>query len=267
MKISIIISILLSLNFGVFQPELILEKELDYKADFITVDQLGYLYIINGSKLKKLDLENNLEKNYSNTLHGRINLIDASDPFKTLIFYKEFNKIEFLSKNFSSIASPIQLDDLGYYNVLSACQSVSGGFWIFDQSLCQLVYVDKNRNAVRKSSQLSDLVGQNIEQKQFSMLEKNDYIYLGISGEGVLLFDTYGTYIKTFPLLNIDVFQINNGIISYYYKGEMYFYNTKDFTESKFTLPEHSCKQVIIEKERLFILTEEKIFIYQLNNL
>lgn len=267
MKISYILFILISLNLGESQPEFVLEKELNYKAEFITVDQLGYLYIINGSKLKKFDFENKLEKNYSNTLSGRINTIDASDSFKTLVFYKEFNKIEFLSKNFSSITSPIQLDDLGYYSVLSACQSVGGGFWIFDQSLSQLVYIDKNRNAVIKSSQLSDLIGQDIEQKQVYMLEKNDYIYLGISGEGVLLFDSYGTYIKTFPLLNIGIFQVNNEIISYCYKGELYFYNTKDFTESHFTLPKHDYKQVLIEKNRLFVLTKEKILIYQLKKM
>ncbi len=267
MKISYILFILMSLNLGGSQPDFVLEKVLDYKAEFITVDQLGYLYIINGSKLKKFDFENELEKNYSNTLSGRINTIDASDSFKTLIFYKEFNTIEFLSKNFSPITSPIQLDNLGYYNVLSACQSVGGGFWIFDQSLSQLVYIDKNRNTVIRSSQLSELVGQNIEQDQVYMLEKNDYIYLGISGVGVLLFDSYGTYIKTFPLLHIDVFQVNNKIISYCYKGELYFYNTNNFSESHFTLPKHDCKQVVIKEEKLFVLTEEKIFIYQLKNL
>lgn len=267
MKLSFILFTLISLNLGGVQPEFVLEKELDYKAEFITVDQLGYLYVINGTKLKKIDFENNLEKNYSNTLSGKINTIDASDPFKTLIFFKEFNQIEFLSKNFSSITSPIQLDDLGFYNVLSACQSVSGGFWIFDQSLSQLVYIDKNRNPIMRSSQLSDLIDQNNEQKQIYMLEKNDYIYLGVSGEGVLLFDSYGTYIKTFPLLNIDIFQVNNGIISYYFKGELYFYNTKNFTESHFTLPKHDCQQVLIEKNRLFVLTKEKIFIYQFKKM
>jgi hypothetical protein len=267
MNTSIFLFIAIFFNILVSQPGFVLEKELDSKADFIKVDQLGYLYLVNGTNLKKLDLRNNLEHNYSNILSGRINSIDVTDPFKTLIFYQEFNKLEFLNKNFSSITSPIQLDDLGYYSILSACQSVGGGFWIFDQSLSQIVYIDKNRNTVMRSSQLFEMIGQNIDQKQVSMLEKNDYIYLGISGVGVLLFDIYGTYIKTFPLMNIGVFKVNNGIISYYFNEELYFYNTEDFTESHLSLPKHDYKQVLIEKERLFILTEEKIFIYQLNNL
>jgi hypothetical protein len=266
MLISCILSILVSIIFSVSQPGYVLEKELDYKADFFTSDQLGNLYIIKNTELIKVDFENNREKSYSNSLSGNISTVDVSDPFRTLLFYKDFNKIVFLDKNLSEIISPVILDDLGYYNVLSACQSVNGGFWIFDQSLSQLVYIDKNLNIVKKSSQLSDLLGQNIEQKQVFMLEKNDYIYLGISGEGVLLFDSYGTYLKTFPLLNISEFQVNNGIISYYKDGKLYFYDTNNFTEDHITLPKHDCIQVRIENKRLFMQTKGKIFIYQLNN-
>ncbi len=266
MLISFILPIFVSIIFLVSQPGYVLEKELDYKADFFTSDQLGNLYIIKNTELKKVDFENNQEKNYSNSLFGKISTVDVSDPFKTLLFYKDFNKIVFLDKNLSEIISPIILDDLGYYNVLSVCQSVNGGFWLFDQSLSQLVYIDKNLNTVKKSSQLSDLPDQNSEQKQVFMLEKNDYIYLGINGEGVLLFDNYGTYLKTFPLLNSGVFQVSNGIISYYKEGKLYFYNTNNFTENHITLPKHDCIQVRIENKRLFMQTKEKIFIYQWNN-
>ncbi len=267
MKFALILFVFVSIIISGNQTEFVLEKELKIKADFITVDQLGSLYIINGAKIKKINLENNLEQNYSNILFGKINSLDAIDPFKTLVFYQEFNKIEFLNKDFSAMASPILLDDLGYYNVLSACQSVSGGFWIFDQSLSQLVYFDQHRKPAMKSSQLSSIIGQDFEQNQVFMLEKNDYIYLGIRGEGVLLFDSYGTYIKTFPLTNISAFQVYNEIISYYNKGELHFYNTNDYTEKHISLPKHEYKQVLIEKNRLVILTEEKIFIYHSNNL
>lgn len=266
MPISFIVYIFISINFLIPQSKYILEKELDYKVDFFTVDKLGHLYLIKNSELKKVDLENKHKKSYSNILSGRINTVDVSDPFRTLLFYKDFNKIELLDKNLSKIISPIILDDLGYYNVLSVCQSVNGGFWIFDQSLSQIVYIDKKLNSVKKSSQLSDLIDPNIESEQVFMIEKNDYIYLGIRGEGILLFDSYGTYIKTFPLLNISLFQVNNGVISYYHDGELYFYDTNNFEENHLNLPKLEYKQVMIENKKLFVQTEEKIFIYQLNN-
>lgn len=266
MKFTILLSVLFTISFLDYQSEFVFEKKLEYKADFIAVDKLGFLYLVNSTGIKKIDLENKIEENYSNILFGKINTIDISDSFKTLIFYKEFNKVEFLNKNFTSIGSPIQLDDLAYYNVLSVCQSASGGFWIFDQSLSQLLYIDSNRKTLNRSSQLTGLLGQNIDQKQVYMLEKNDYIYLGIEGEGILLFDSYGTYIKTFPLHNAGIFQVNNEIISYNFNGELYFYDTKDFTERSMILPKHECEQVLVEKGRLFVKTKKNVFIYKLNN-
>lgn len=266
MPIFSIISIIFSITFSVFQTEYALEKELKYKSEFFTVDQLGFLYLIQNTEIKKIDFNQNKERSYGNSIAGKITDVDVSDPFRTLVFYRDFNKILFLDKNLSEITSPIVLDDLGYYNVISVCQSVNGGFWIFDQSLSSIIYIDKNLNTIKKSTRLSDLIGQNMDQKQVFMLEKNDYIYLGVSGEGILLFDSYGTYLKTFPLLNTGKFQVNNGIISYSKDGKLYFYNTKSFNEEKRTLPLQNTKQVMIENKKLFIQTEGKIFIYKLNN-
>lgn len=266
MLFPILVSIFVSIVFSVTQTEYTLEKELNSKADFFTVDQLGFVYLLQNSEIKKIDLNQNKERSYGSSITGIITDIDVSDPFRTLIFYRDFNRIVFLDKNLSEIASPIVLDNLGYYNVRAVCQSVSGGFWIFDQSLNSLIYIDKNLNTIKKSSSLSDLIGENLDQKQVFMLEKNDYIYLGISGEGILLFDSYGTYVKTFPLLNTGRFQVNNGIIYYYKEGELHFYNTNSFKEEIRSLPLKNGKQVMIESKKLFIQTEGKMYIYKLNN-
>lgn len=265
MFISCLISILASI-LSVSQPDYIFEKELNYKAEFITVDQLGFLYLIKNTEIKKIDVNENKERSYSNSLSGNITEIDVSDPLRALLFYQDFNKIVFLDKNLSEILSPVVLDNLGYYNVLSVCQSVNGGFWIFDQNLGSILYIDKSLNTTKKSSRISDIISQDMNQKQVFMLEKNDYIYLGISGEGILLFDSFGTYLKTFPLLNAGRFQVNDGIISYTFNGELYFYNTNNFAEKKITLPKYIYKQVLIENKKIYIQTEEKIFIYKLNN-
>ena len=246
------------------QPKLEFEKEFDIIADFINVDQFGNLYAITGSEIVKLDLVKNQKKTYSNILNGDITSVDTSDPLRILIFFKDFNKIIFLNKDLTAIISPISLDNLGFYDVATVCQSVNGGFWIFDQSFKQLVYINKSLNITMKSAQLSDLINQNHTLDQVFMLEKNDYIYLGVNGENILLFDTYGTYIKLIPLTYNKIFQVNNGIISYLNdKNEFCFYNCNNYTENCVTLPHQNCEQVINENNRLYIQKEQKIFVYK----
>ncbi len=261
-----ILAILLNFSFLLSQSDYILEKNIRSTTDYISSDQLGNLYMVRHMEFKKIETGSYKQSNYSNVLSGKISSIDTSDPFRILLFYKDFNKIEFLDKNLAQIASPIDLNDLGYYNVSAACQSVNGGFWIFDQSLFQLIYFDQSLNITKKSSQISELIHQNEENQQVFMLEKNDYIYLGISGEGILLFDHYGTYIKTFPIIDISDFQVNNEIITYLKNGKFLAYNTSSFEEYSISLPEHNYRQIRIENRRLFVQTEEEIYIYQRNN-
>ncbi len=263
MLLSLILSILINAVSLVQQAEIKLQLEININAESFTVDPLGYLYVINGTQIKKIDLKTNKEKNFSTALSGKIHSIDVSDPFRTLLFYKDFNRIEWLDKNLSSIVSSVSLDDLGYFQVAAVCHSVNGGFWLFDQSLHQIVYVDKNLKIVNKSTQLSEMIDQNSDMDQIYMLEKNDYIYLGINSKEILLFDSYGTYIKTFPINYKEKFQVNNGTIIYYHGESLRFYNTNSYTEEKITLQQQNIEQIILENKRVFIQTEEKISIYQ----
>ena len=266
MIISFICSILINTLAFNSQPEFIVENEYDYIADFFTIDPIGNIYLVKNSGLIKIDTETNQKTTYSNLLLGNIASVDVSDPFRILVFHRDFNKIVFLDKSLSEIVSPISLDKLDYYNVSAVCQSNNGGFWIFDQSLNQLVYFDKNLIKQKTSSQISLILDENIELTQAFMLEKNDYIYLGIIGEGVLLFDNYGTYIKTFPLSELKSFQVNDGNIVFRRNGEMITYNTNNFTEKSFTLPIEDCLESKLERNKLFLQTKDKVIVYRLNN-
>lgn len=262
----IVTAFLLNIFLFALQPELIPEKEIPAQADFFAVDPLENIFLIKGSQVQKLEHRANKKKNYSSLIFGKITSVDVSNPFKILIFYKDFNKIEFLDNNLSLMASTVSLDDLGYYHVTAACSSVNGGFWLFDQSLNQISYIDQDLNTVQKSSILTDIIGQNTGYEAVSMLEKNDYIYLGIKDQGVLLFDNYGTYIKTFPIKSAEKFQIINDHISYLNDGNLYFYNLDNYNETHIKLPKPEIKQAIIENGKLYIQSESVIYIYQLKN-
>ncbi len=266
MVTSLFLTILTSFIFCASQRDFIPVKELDVQADYFRVDPLGFIYTVEAGKIRKHDIKSNRKYEYGHLTSGHIYSVDATDPFRTLLFYKDFNSIEFLDRNLTLLASPVQLDDLGYYNVAAVCTSVNGGFWLFDQTLNQLVYISKDLNAVKKSAKLSDMFDQNTDQEQVFMLEKNDYIYLGIKNEGILLFDHYGTYLKTFPIKNISSFQITNETITYFKNGDLYFYNTSNYSEEKLELPDMDHRQVILEKNELFILSKKKLYIYKLNN-
>lgn len=266
MIFKIFLSVVLNILFFGEQPELIPEKEIPAKADFFAVGPLENIFLVKGSQVQKLEHNTNKKRSYSNLIFGKITSIDVSNPFKILLFYKDFNKVEFLDNNLSLMASAVSLDDLGYYHVSAVCSSVNGGFWLFDQSLNQLSYIDKDLNIVHKSSILTDIIGQNTGHETVFMLEKNDYIYLGIKDRGVLQFDIYGTYIKTFPIKDAGKFQIFHDHIAYLNDGNLYFYNLGNYNETYIKLPKADVKEAAIENRRLYIQSMSVIYIYQLKN-
>lgn len=266
MIISLVCFILINITGINSQPEFIVEKEYNYTADFFTIDPMGNIYLVKNYELIKIDAEINQKTTYSHSLHGNITSVDVSDPFRILVFYKDFNKIVFLDKSLSEIVSPVFLDNLEYHDVSTVCQSNNGGFWIFDESLDQLVYFDKNLIKQKTSSQISLSLDENIETTQTFMLEKNDYIYLGILGEGILIFDNYGTYIKTFPLSGFKTFQVNDGNIVFKRNAEMIIYNTISFSEKSFSLPVIDCLESKLERNKLFLQTKNKLTVYKFNN-
>jgi len=267
MILSFCISFLLGIFSFTISDGIIPEKEYNYEADFFSTDGFGNLYIVQNSELIKINTKDNKKLVYSNFSSGRISSIDPTDPFRILVYYKDFNRILFLDKNLTEIISPISLDDKGIYNVVSVCQSVNGGFWVLDQNSAQLLYLDKHLNIVKKSAVIKEIFDQNTGANQAFMLEKNDYIYVGFENAGVMQFDSYGVYIKTFPSINIANFQVIDNVIVYYSDGKLYYYNTQNYQEENVKIPIENIKKVTIEGNKLFVQTEKKILVYNLNKL
>jgi hypothetical protein len=267
MILSFCISFLLGIFSFTISDGINPEKEYNYKADFFSTDGFGNLYVVQNSELIKINIKNNKKLVYSNFSSGKISSIDPSDPFRILVYYKDFNRILFLDKNLTEIMSPISLDDKGIFNAVSVCQSVNGGFWVLDQNSAQLLYLDKHLNIVKKSAVIEEIFDQNTDTKQAFMLEKNDYIYVGFENAGLMQFDSYGVYIKTFPLINFTNFQVIDNIIVYYSEGKLNYYNTQNYQEESVKIPIENIKKANIEGNKLFVQTEKKILVYNLNKL
>lgn len=253
-------------SFVLNQTELILLQEYNAPVQYITTDQLKNLYLVYHSEIQKIT-ENGKTTKYSNNLFGDISVLDVSDPFKLLIFNKDFNKVQYLDQNLTAISDPMSLDELGYFNVQAICQSGKGGLWIYDQSLAQILYINQRMKTTQKSIQLSELIDADEDHNRIFMLEKNDYIYLGIEAQGVFVFDGYGTYMKTFPLTDISSFQVVDNSIIYFADDKLIRYHTETFNKEKLDLPIHHIEHARIEGQKIYIQAKNKVSIFKANRI
>lgn len=244
--------------------QFICEKNIN--ASFFTTDHLNNFYVVDKNELIMFNRNCKKEKSYSTASSFAIDVVDVSDPFKILIFNKDFNQLIFLNNQLAGITDPIALDNYGYYSVSAVCSSAKGGFWIFNQTNLQLVYFNTDYKEQKKSAHLNSFFEDNINTSDILLLEKNDYIYLGIPEVGILLFDLYGSYIKTLPVKFGSEFQVVNQDIVYYKSGQLFFYDTQRFEQKSFALPVDNVLNARIENQLLYIQQKDTLLIYQWKN-
>ena len=239
-----------------------LTAELEQKADFISLDKMGNLYLCDGSILYKFDLNGQLLFTYSALSKGRISDLDVSNPFKILVFSKDFMQITFLDQKLSPIQTVNVLTEWVLYAPVCLCTSYDNGVWVYDEMLSQLFRYDAHRKMTNKSQTLSqiwdkkgEIIG--IKETETGFLIAND------TENGLLIFDRFGTYLKTIPIFASRLFFLEDKVL--YVEGDLLkAVEISTLQESNYTLPQNDVLQVCIENKTIIVLTKEnKVVIYK----
>ena len=231
--------------------DITLIKKISSSSSFMTIDNLGNLYLIVNNELMKYDADGNLLKTFSDKSHGTISFVDVSNPLQILIFYRDFRQVMFLDNMLSSKSNAIMLDNINIQQPLLACSSYENGFWIYDEQDFQLIRFDKNLQKSNQSGNISQLTG--IEIKPNFLTETGGKIYLNDPNNGIFVFDKYGTYAKTLPFKKLNTFQIKENNIIYSTDSSMVRFDFKTFEQKSIALPLKHAICAEIEKDKLFI--------------
>jgi len=227
-------------------------------ADFFAIDNLDQVYYVKGPKLTKLNQDGTLNCEFSNNLLGDITSIDVTDPLRILVYYKEMNQILFLDNKLTEIISPVVFDDLDIFSTDGACGSYQNRFWVYNDQNHRAFQYNEKRQQMQQSTSLDQII--NEFSSINSLFEKGNFLYLNMKDIGVIIFDSFGSYFKTFPAKNITSFQVTRN--SYYYikDGNVMIYKFENMTESIFPVESvNKIIQIFIIKEKLYFLSGNSI--------
>ncbi len=237
-----------------------LATEVAVKADYFTSDNLGNAYVIKGHEIFKYLPNGKLFNRYSNLMLGNITSVDATNPLKLLLFYRDFSKIQFLDNQLSE-NHLISLQDLGLEQSTLVCISFDNGFWVYDQISFSLIRFNQAFDKVQEARNINQNIG--YEPQPNFLHEWGDWVYLNNPETGILVFDIFGTYFKTIPIKGVTNFQIAGDNLLYFKDGKLLSYNLKTLAEGEVQLPPDEIQMLRIEKEKLMILTKENLKVYE----
>jgi hypothetical protein len=252
--------ILMIVTFSFTSEEFRLINSIPFKNVQITTDRFGNAYVYSENQLLQYDSLGRAVANYSDRHSGFLTSVDASNPLKILLFYRDFARIQLLNKQLA-VASTIELRNIDIMQPLVVCQSSLDGYWIFDQRDFSLKKIDVNLRVLFQSNDMNQTLGYPLE--PLSMIESNDYVFMNNPATGILMFDKYGSYYKTIPVFPVTSFQVIDKDLLYVKNSKLYRYNFSTLSDNEVILPQHdSITSARFEQHELYLLTTTSLDFY-----
>ncbi len=160
-------------------------------VDF-TVDNLGNIYVLTvDNQLKKLSPGGDSLAVFNDVRrYGKIASIDATNPLKILVYYREFTTIIELDR-FLNIVNTIDLRKQNILQAKAVVLAYDNNVWVYDELDAKLKRIGDDGSLVDQTNdfrQLFDSVPDPV-----SICDQEGLVYLYDPAKGVYIFDHYGT--------------------------------------------------------------------------
>jgi hypothetical protein len=229
------------------------------------VDNLGNIFLLDSdNQLKKISPDGDSIAVYNDVRrYGKVYSIDAANPLKILLYYKDFTTVVILDR-LLNMRGMIDLRKQNIFQAKAICQSYDNAVWVYDEGEAKLKRIADDGTLI---DQTGDLRLQLDEAPSPSAMEDNDrLVYLYDSTKGLLVFDYFGTLKNKIAFLGWQDFQL----VGKYVVGrkgdllERYQLSTLLLEERR--LPEilQGVVKVQIAKNHLYCLKNGYLYIYSL---
>lgn len=229
-------------------------------AVFLTVDAFGNSYVIADRQVMKFNAYGKPIQHFGNSKLGELRSVDATNPMKVLLFYPDMAQLVILGTQFAP-QSTLELRNIGINQPTVACNSNNEGYWVYDLQDFQLKKINRNLDIVFQSGNLVQLIGKQILPN--FMTESDQKVYLNDPQQGVLVFDQFGSYLRTLPVKGLQYFRIVKNELIYTDGAVVKAMDLKLLTEHELLLPPHGkIRTVEVATQQLYLLTNDSLNIY-----
>ena len=151
-KYIFILLIFISVSFT--QGDKKAQVEIISPLDFFTTDNLGNIYTVKNDEVVKFLPNGKFFARYSNLKLGKIASIDATNPLKIILYYRDFQTIVFLDNQLSANSEAVLLDALGLEQSELVCAGSNNSFWIYNKQNNELIRFNENLKKVTATGNL-----------------------------------------------------------------------------------------------------------------
>lgn len=238
---------------------------INYPVSTFAVGKLGELFIINtDNQLKKLD-ENGDSVGVFNqvTKYGKLSYVEAQNPWKTLLYYKNFSNIVLLDK-YLNVINSINLRSKNILRAEAITISYDNQMWVFDEQEYKLKKIDDGGNILSETVDFRQLF--DVAPTPKRIIDHDGFVYLYDPQAGLFIFDYYGSFKRKLPFKDWSDFAVIGKSIYGFDAKKIYKYTDPLPDLAEFALPEklQNSTSIKISNFKLYILKNGRLGVYAL---
>lgn len=187
-------------------------------------DGLGSFWNISGSMVVKLNSKGETIATYRLLSLGTPNSIDASDPFRVLVFYFDSQHLVILGNNATLLGKPVSLIDLDLGEISLACRSLLGGVWMLHRQGQEIIHFDDQMKPTNRKIVIDKTIN---DITPSFLIERGGVLYLGLNGEKVVRYDLYGSRLPDVDI-HFDFARFTDNGVLIRHQTNYFYLNTED---------------------------------------
>ncbi len=244
-----------------------LHKSIEGNFTNFSLDNLGNIYLItSNNQIKKINQNFDSIGVFNDVRrYGKISIVDATNPLKILVYYKDFATVLILDR-FLNNRNTIDLRSQNILQVKALCLSYDNNIWLYDELNTTLNKIDDTGKILLTSTDFRMLFDD--VPNPTHLIDANGMLYLYSSNFGWISFDYYGALKNKYPIKNWqDVQVINKMLIGRIYdKLVTAFPQTLTIKNYSTNINLTNAIKVLQNKAYMFVLNNNGLQVYKPKN-
>jgi hypothetical protein len=233
---------------------------------YFTADNLDNIYLIdNINQLKKINNNGDSVGVFNEVRkYGKLSCIDATNPLKTILYYKNFSTILVLDR-FLDIINVINLRKQNIINVKAITASYDNNIWIFDEGDGRLKKIGEDGTVLSETIDFRTIF--DTIPSPTEIMDRDGFVYLYDPNNGFYIFDYYGSFKNKIPFLHWSNPEVFGKTLYGFGDSCIYQYKTGSFDLKQYPLPQDCLNylQIKVVNNKMYILQQGKLKEYLIN--
>ena len=240
-------------------------KKIEFPISSFTVDNLGELYIINtDNQLKKYNEKGDSVGVFNQvTKYGKLSYVEAQNPWKAILFYKDYSTIVLLDK-YLNVVTSINLRKQNIFQVNAVTTSYDNNIWLFDEQENKLKKIDDQGKTIFESVDFR-LIFDSVPTPK-KIIDVDGFVYLYDPEKGLYIFDYYGSFKSKLTFLHWTDLAIIDKQVYGFDKEHLYRYTPPlpDVKEYLLSPELQNNSSINVSNHKIYVLKNQQLQIFSL---